>query len=235
MSKSQLQIDLKDRIRQGMTPYSPLYSCTWCQRMLDSPGTVSPLEATKDHPQPRSRGGKGNTVWACWTCNQIKYDMPYDSWKLYMSMHPRWWNLPHTRTFPRSNQKEQEDNVVPLRRKAMFEPKLITGGQPPSSGNWLMDLPIGTRFTVKMRTKTENFMCLDLELVNKTSRTAMLYELSTGQPFGGNGRVDPARFTMQFDFVEKLPSLEEMLEALPQETIMENNNGHSDRASESDS
>jgi hypothetical protein len=32
---------------------------------------------TRDHVIPRSKGGKGNTVWACDICNSIRGNMPY--------------------------------------------------------------------------------------------------------------------------------------------------------------
>lgn len=222
MKKSSLRHDLKDRIKQGGMGYSPLYSCTWCERLLDPPGTQSQTEATKDHPHPKSKGGGGVTVWCCWACNQIKYDMPYEAWKLYMEMHPQWWEMYHSRTSARAFKKTKEEgSVIPFKRKEMIERfPIITGGLPPSSGNWLMDLPIHSRFTVKKRADMsdpraiKNFMGLDLEMVAKTSKTCIIYEMSTGAPFGGNGRIIPERFTQEFDLVEILPSYEEQMEAL---------------------
>lgn len=80
-----------------------------------------------------------------------------------------------------------------------------------SSGNWLLDLPIGTKFSVRSRVDTKNFMLLDLELESKTNRSAFLLEVNSGQPLGGNGRVDANRFVATFEKVETLTTYEDMI------------------------
>lgn len=50
------------------------------------------LQATRDHVNPRSKGG-GAVVICCITCNGIKGDMNPEDWLLFMAEHPRWWTL----------------------------------------------------------------------------------------------------------------------------------------------
>ena len=239
--KSHLQVELKQRIKQGRLAWHSEMTCTWCERRMEEPSSTSLLAATKDHPQPKSKGVGGTTVWACARCNFLKGDMSYDAWKLFMEMHTHWWATDYksAREMQRENnmqliRKEEDATVVPLKKIVMDRFQVVAGGLPPSTGNWLMDLSIGTRFTVRSRTNQKNFMCLDLEIISKTPRTVMLDECSTGQPFGGNGRVDPLRFVQEFDKVEVLPSYEEMLASLPQqEETTETING-SDRTNRPD-
>lgn len=134
-----------------------------------------------------------------------------------------------------------EENIA-MEQALEVNPKprlgLIRGGKddsqlPPTTGNWLLDLPIGTMFTVQSRENPKNFMALDLELVNKTSRTALLHEVSTGQPLGGTGRVVASRFVSQFDKIENLESYEDMLVRFQQEQEkQEAEHGRSDRTAE---
>lgn len=115
---------------------------------------------------------------------------------------------------------------------------IIRGGKddsllPPSTGNWLLDLPVGSKFSVQSRDNPKNFMALDLEMVAKTNRTALLYEVSTGQPLGGTGRVVASRFVNQFDKIEDIESYEDMLERFQQqEEKQEAEHGRSDRTTE---
>lgn len=243
--KSNLQTELKLRIREGRLPFHSRMTCTYCERMLEPPGIPHPLEATKDHPHPKTRGGGGYTVWACKTCNSLKADMSYDAWKLFMEMHPQWWgvdfdSLRDVRRALINNSKEEEDNIVPLpQRKKMTDFKLITGGSS-TTGNWLMDMDIGARFTVMQKSEMRNFMGLDLQMIHKTPKTCMLYECSTGMPFGGNGRVVPERFVQQFSLVEILPTIDEIIDNLPNQIEndlnenMESNHGERDRTDSPD-
>ncbi len=129
---------------------------------------------------------------------------------------------------------KEEENTLGIHknniRKNMSQLKLVSsdGGSP--TGNWLLDLPIGTRFAVQALDNPKNFMCLSLELVSKTSHTAILYELSSGMPLGGtDGRVVASRFASLFSKVETLPHYEEMLrEEL--DNKKETSNGESDRS-----
>lgn len=62
--------------------------CTYCARPMSiGSGALYP---TKDHVEPRSRGGK-ITVWACQTCNHVKRDMTVDEWAIYRASHDEWW------------------------------------------------------------------------------------------------------------------------------------------------
>lgn len=122
----------------------------------------------------------------------------------------------------------QQDDVPVARKKQMnFEPKLIMGGQPPSTGNWLTDLPVGARFSVYSKNDLKNFMALDLEIVNKTDSSVYLYELSTGNPLGQTGRVYPPRFVQQFNLLERFPDIVEMLPK--EEETLETTDGASNR------
>lgn len=230
MTKKELKSLLYAEIGRSRLPYEPTLNCEYCSRVMDPPGTKSLLEATKDHPEPKSKTGGGITIWACYSCNHIKGNMTFQSWLQYMEAHPRWWEKRIlTRGRNMNIQKQEDDNVVSLRKPMTFEPKIITGGLPPSTGNWLMDLPIGTRFTVYSKNDIKNFMCLDLEVVNKTENSVYLYELSSGNPLGGTGRVFPQRFVQLFAKLEIFPDRVEML---PQEETTENNNGDSNRTSD---
>lgn len=80
-----------------------------------------------------------------------------------------------------------------------------------SSGNWLLDLPVGAKFSVESKVDPKNFMLLDLELISKTNRSATLTELHTGQPLAGTGRVSATRFVNTFNKVETLTTYEDMI------------------------
>lgn len=118
--------------------------------------------------------------------------------------------------------KEEEETLMNNIVKFNANPMDI-----PPTGNWLLDLPIGTKFTVQSKKDINNFMCLDLELVNKTARTAILYELASGSPLGGTGRVVASRFISMFDKLEIIPTYEKMLEefSLQKEETGDENGG----------
>lgn len=63
-------------------------ACPYCQRPMRSnaPGQ----EPTRDHTVPQSKGGL-HTIWACWTCNNVKGDMLPDEWTAFMLANPEWW------------------------------------------------------------------------------------------------------------------------------------------------
>lgn len=63
--------------------------CAYCKRVMDA--NDYDLMPTRDHVQPRSRGGKV-TVWACRTCNRIKADMSLGQWLDFMAAFPKWWH-----------------------------------------------------------------------------------------------------------------------------------------------
>jgi hypothetical protein len=64
--------------------------CRYCRRPMDR--NSARLQATRDHYNPRSRGG-GEVMISCLTCNGIKGNMPPEAWEAFMEAHPRWWTL----------------------------------------------------------------------------------------------------------------------------------------------
>ena len=65
--------------------------CHHCFRVLEATGSVSSLEATRDHfPIPKWDGGR-ETVWCCRLCNTIKGGMTAQEWACFMAETPRWW------------------------------------------------------------------------------------------------------------------------------------------------
>jgi 5-methylcytosine-specific restriction endonuclease McrA len=67
------------------------YTCAYCGKVCSS------IEATVDHVLPVSRGGKsswGNTVTACWKCNQRKANRTPDEADMKLLIEPK---LPRTR------------------------------------------------------------------------------------------------------------------------------------------
>lgn len=107
--------------------------------------------------------------------------------------------------------EKDEDNLDRERTKSkVSDLKLIRGGLDSgvTSGNWLMDLPVGSIFTVVDKNNRSNFITLQLEIHNKTEKTVLLYENLTDKMFG---RVEPNRFVNSFQLVEVLytPSKQE--------------------------
>jgi len=80
----QRQIEL----RQQKVHHQNGKPCTYCARPMSMESAA--LYPTKDHVEPRSRGGK-ITVWACYTCNHVKRDMSVDGWAIYRATHDEWW------------------------------------------------------------------------------------------------------------------------------------------------
>ncbi len=66
--------------------------CTYCHRDM-IPGKTNATRPTRDHVQPRSRGGK-KTVPCCFKCNQAKADMSPREWQRFMDKFPEWWKTP---------------------------------------------------------------------------------------------------------------------------------------------
>lgn len=64
--------------------------CAYCQRHLEPVGSRSTAAATIDHVTPKCEGGC-ETVWACFTCNNVKADMNPDEWARFRREHPFWW------------------------------------------------------------------------------------------------------------------------------------------------
>lgn len=64
--------------------------CKYCTRPMDR--ASAQLQATRDHFNPRSKGG-GPVVICCITCNSIKGDMNPEDWLQFMAEYPRWWKL----------------------------------------------------------------------------------------------------------------------------------------------
>lgn len=64
--------------------------CQYCLRPMNRADRK--LHATRDHINPRCRGG-GPIVVACITCNGIKGNMLHDVWQAFMAAHPSWWTL----------------------------------------------------------------------------------------------------------------------------------------------
>lgn len=115
----------------------------------------------------------------------------------------------------------------------MHNLRVIQGdGGGTSSGNWLLDLPIGTKFSVVSRDNPKNFMALDLEMVNKGPHSAVLYELSSGQPMGGSGRVVASRFVGCFQLLEIIPTYEEMIEKFQEEQRFQQEQSKTQEASD---
>jgi hypothetical protein len=66
--------------------------CAYCERVLESTRSLSNVRATRDHVEPRSRGGR-ETVWCCRRCNTLKADLSIEEWRGFMAANPEWWRL----------------------------------------------------------------------------------------------------------------------------------------------
>lgn len=64
--------------------------CAYCKRALAGTTARSGLMATRDHVKPQWLGG-GRTVWACFTCNNLKGGMLPAQWTAFMEANPEWW------------------------------------------------------------------------------------------------------------------------------------------------
>lgn len=100
----------------GHVAYQPFHfylhriSCAYCLRALLPPGHDSDLTATRDHPRPRSKGGRGFKVWCCITCNQLKADRHYEDWRMWMDEHPNWWEVDY-RELRDANTKHTQEKL----------------------------------------------------------------------------------------------------------------------------
>lgn len=65
-------------------------TCAYCKRMLVGAPSRSALMATRDHEEPKCRGGL-RTVWACFTCNTMKGNMTLAEWLAFTRETPEWW------------------------------------------------------------------------------------------------------------------------------------------------
>ena len=73
-----------------------------------------------------------------------------------------------------------------------------TDGTPPS-GNWLIDLEVGTKFSVRSKTDRSNFMLATFEKVSQTAKSVRLFDAINDKYFGD---VEPNRFINFFELVE---------------------------------
>jgi hypothetical protein len=60
------------------------------------------LRPTRDHVVAKSRlrrqmQKRGNIVWACYACNQMKGDMALAAWYAAMNQFPEWWRYAEKR------------------------------------------------------------------------------------------------------------------------------------------
>lgn len=81
--------------------------CAYCDRVLESVTSLSCVAATRDHVEPKSRGGT-HRVWCCRQCNTLKGDMSPEQWLAFRVSNPRWWRMPEfqvgtRRVMPRSD------------------------------------------------------------------------------------------------------------------------------------
>ncbi len=93
--------------------------------------------------------------------------------------------------------EEQEES----NKKPMTELKLIRGGKddgiPPSSGNWLKDLPVGTVFYAQNRVDIKDFNLVLFRLEGKDGPNDKIICLSSPQ-LPKPSMIDPNRFTNAF-------------------------------------
>lgn len=99
-------------IEAARKPWYPGLPCAYCERPLDPTGSATLLEATRDHVKPKSKGGKGIKVWACWTCNMLKQDMNYKVWQVYMTLNPLWYLFNNLRRGPVPFTQGMEISIV---------------------------------------------------------------------------------------------------------------------------
>lgn len=79
----------------------------------------------------------------------------------------------------------------------MVDLKLVTGGGT-GSGNWLVDLPLGTVFEVCSKTDRMNFMTMKLQKI-MDGKSIRLWDMSNDRPFGD---VVPNRFVNMFELFD---------------------------------
>lgn len=96
-----------------------------------------------------------------------------------------------------NKEEEKEDNVVELK----LVPKADITGPIDESPGWLLRMKKGTIFTICSKKQISNFMAMQLQMVNKSEKTALLYENLADRLFG---RVVASRFEAEFRLVEIL-------------------------------
>ena len=84
--------------------------CCYCARAMTI--EVPALYPTRDHVEPKSRGGR-ITVWACLTCNAVKRDMSEEQWMIYRAHHDHWWLGARARKAASWTPRPQIDNLPP--------------------------------------------------------------------------------------------------------------------------
>ena len=87
-------------------------SCAYCKRVLVGSPSRSPRMATRDHVEPKCRGGQ-RVVWACFTCNVMKGSMWPDEWQAFMEASPEWW-LDGPRPFGRKSPRRAPRPKTPV-------------------------------------------------------------------------------------------------------------------------
>lgn len=81
-----------DMTTNGKSRFQNGRPCHWCKRQMAAGDRY--LTPTRDHVEPRSRGGASeirNIVWACAACNNLKGDMSLAAWYALMNQVPSWW------------------------------------------------------------------------------------------------------------------------------------------------
>ena len=126
--------------------------------------------------------------------------------------------LTNTAVLVEKEEEKESKNVVEL--------KLVSSdGNPPSSGNWLMDLPIGQVFLIQDKQKPRDFMLGLFRLIGKEGKAVVLMTTASQDPI----YVNPSRFCSQYDCYEKVAVV--VTESLPkeQEEVLEEANDERDR------
>lgn len=93
--------------------------CHYCERLMVLTVGHHPLAVTVDHKLPRSKGGTrspDNVVGACWQCNGVRGDLPYEEFKaVWRYLHAR--GLPE----PKSNPQTQRRNKKRSERRKRYK------------------------------------------------------------------------------------------------------------------
>lgn len=71
----------------------PLYGkphCKYCQRQLEPTNSPRDTAFTLDHVKAQAEGG-WRRVPCCRKCNELKGDLPMESWFWFIGAFERWW------------------------------------------------------------------------------------------------------------------------------------------------
>lgn len=104
--------------------------CFYCSRPMrpNCPETF----ATRDHTHPRSKGGRA-TVWACFTCNNLKGSMTLFQWFDFMKANPEWWEIPRRRAALRAQRRAEA--LANFRRKEVTRRRMTAA----ETAQWLRE------------------------------------------------------------------------------------------------